>query len=447
MNQPGGRRLYINSTSHEVRRIAWVGNRQDGMASLVRRFGLPAKINDGSMTIHFKEIDSWIYCLGADDAASVQKALGGAYHEVWWDEAQKIPARLNDTIEQVIIPTLLDFDGVFRLTGSPSLDHTTMFYNITRPERDMRLPGWDVYEWNMLCNPFFGATEEERHRRGIMELVKRYGAAGIDDPRIQRDGFGIWTYEDASYVYPMRRVPAWQLYYAPHRGDPFNHGMLPNVAQALADLPGWGSRDYHLAAGFDLGFHPDPFAFTIWAWSLKDPNLYEVASWRKTKMTSDEQVAAIQELRKACTLGIMVADASGGGRPVVAGWAQGWRERNPIPIIEAEKHNKHLAMEAFGNDIEHCRVKFRNGSPLVQELFALKWATILSATGKRVEDPTIPNDVADSGLYAHRHSYHHRFREPEPVIQPGSPEHLLRMEEEMEQAADEHASNPGNWWQ
>ena len=89
---PHGRFLYINETRAEAKRIAWYGARGDGMASLVERFKLPAELNASDLTIRFPAIDSWIYLIGADDEAGVRKALGVPYHEVWWDEAQKIPA-------------------------------------------------------------------------------------------------------------------------------------------------------------------------------------------------------------------------------------------------------------------------------------------------------------------------------------------------------------------
>jgi hypothetical protein len=58
-----------------------------------------------------------MYLRGADDEAELRKALGGAFHRVTWDEAQKIPPKLGLAIREVFMPTLLDFGGRFRLTG------------------------------------------------------------------------------------------------------------------------------------------------------------------------------------------------------------------------------------------------------------------------------------------------------------------------------------------
>ena len=60
---------------------------------------------------------------------------------------------------------------------------------------------------------------------------------------------------------------------------------------------------------------------------------------------------------------------------------------------------------------------------------------IVSATGARVEDPSIPNDTADAALYAHRKAWHFRWKERPPKPAYGSPEQLA-----AEEAAMEHAN-------
>ena len=477
MRQRGGRFLVINETRSEVRRINWIGVQGDGLASVVERERLPAKLNAAEMSVTFPDVESSIVCVGVDDEASIRKALGGAYHGVWWDEAQKIPPRFEQTIREVFMPTLLDHGGTFELTGSPSRQMAGLFYDVTRDDVKAA-KGWSVHRWNLLANPHFGravvegdgawwalnklgnydggpyATQLEaeeravelRYRDGIVDLQSLYGGpdvAPIDSPIMLREGFGRWTHEDAAYTYAYHRADHARLFYAPHRtrADGF-----PDIAAAIDDLPfGLAQRDeVILALGADLGYYPDPFAFVIWAWHRSDDAIYEVASWRRTHLDSNAQAAVLHAVRRVCQPAIWVADAGGGGRPVVAGWSAEWTTRYGLPFQEADKANKAGAIENFNVDLvtpslrgDGPRMRLREGGPLAQELSAIQWARTVSATGRLVEDPSIPNDTADAGLYAHRHAWHHRYRPEVPRPVPGTPEHDAAEERKMIDAAEE----------
>lgn len=434
----GARLLYLNETRGEAERLAWWGIQNDGMAALVTKYGLNAKLDASDLSIHFPETDSWIWLRGAKDEKEVRKALGGAYHEVWWDEAQKIPSKLESTIREVFMPALLDFGGRFRLTGTPVRNMAGIFYNATRDDHH-RNTQWSHHHWTLLENPFFGATHEQRWAKGIVGLQNLYGGAEavpIDSPILQREAFGRWVREDAAYVYAVHKVPTSRLFYAPARMRPDG---FPDVAKALLDLP-WDWKTAQTALGVDLGWFPDPFAMTLWAWNGHDPRLYEVMSWKRNYLTSDEQCAAIKAVREQVNIGIIVADASGPAKPTVKGWSAEWIERYQQPIIEAEKQHKHGAIDTFNNDFlrtdtaGNSRIALREGGALYEDMAHLQWASVMSATGKLVEDPTLANDVADAALYAHRHSYPYRWRPPEEVLKTGTPRWVLREAEELEHA-------------
>lgn len=462
-----GRFLYINETRSEARRLAWHGARGDGMASLVQKYNLPAELNSADLTIRFPAIDSWIYLIGADDESGVQKALGMPYHKIWWDEFQKVRPMLAQTIREVMMPTLLDYEGQFQVTGTPKRNALGLFHDITQPIKEKRLPGWSVHHWNLLANPFFGrprliddrwfvvagikdavisgphetgeleaAVRGARWTRGILALQKLLGGpevAPLDSPLIRREGLGEWAYEADAYVYPALAVIN-EICYAPAR---FRPDGFPDIARALLDLPGWGEREYFMSLGVDLGYSPDPFAFCLEAWSLKDPVLYEVASWKKTELHSDKQVEIMKSIRDIVPIAITVADAGGGGKQVVAGWSEKWVERYGLPIVEATKKNKHGAIEQMGHDVRGGNWKCRDGGAWLEEAKEHQWLSIVSATGKQIEDPTTPNHVLDCGLYAHRESYHHRYRPEPPKCIPNTPEWVLREERELEDAAQD----------
>ena len=463
---PGYRGLYLNSTRGEAERLAWIGNRADGFRPLCEAMGLVqsgrVKLDGSDLSIHVPATDGWMYLRGADDEAELRKALGGAYHKVTWDEAQKIPPKLGPSIREVFFPALLDFGGRFRMTGTPVRNMSGLFWDVTRPEKERRLKGWSVHHWNLLANTFFGrakgryvvwgardevvsgphepsemaaAIAGARWTRGMLELQKLYGGpdvAPIDSPIMQREGFGLWVREDAAFVYHVHKVPKERLLYAPARMRPDG---FPDVAKALEDLP-FDWRDGMFSLGADIGYHPDPFALVLWAWHGHDPCLYEVCSWKKTHLTSQRQADAIKEVRAHVAIGILVADAGGPARGAVAGWSEEFVERFQVPILEAEKAHKHLAIDMFNGDIVSGRIKLRDGGELYDEMSQLQWATVVSGSGKMIEDPTLANHCADGALYSHRHSYQYRWRPEEKPLTPGTPEHTLREEREMEEHAE-----------
>lgn len=434
---PGARLLYLNTTRGEAETIAWWGNRGDGVAALNQSLGLGLKLDQSDLTAYCKETDGWLYLRGADDEAELRKRLGGAYHKVYWDEAQKIPSKLNLPIKEVFMPALLDFGGTLRFTGSPSRELSSFFYGITRPDVSRRVPGWNVYHWNLLANPFFGKDHDARWKRGILGLQKLYGGpdvAPIDSPLMQREAFGRWVHEDAAYVYAVHRVPERELFYAPHRARA--DGFV-DVAAALADLP-WSAggkvdlSSCFFALGADLGYR-DPFALVLWAWHPHDPVLYEVCSWKKSGMVADEQNAALRAVMEVVRVGLVVADAGGPAQSTVKGWSKEWIERYSLPILEAEKQHKHTAVETWNGDILTRRCRLREGSPLYAEMSELQWTNIVSGTGRMVEDPTQDNHCCDAALYAHRHSYQYRSRPEDVPPPPGSREARIREEAALEE--------------
>jgi len=254
----------------------------------------------------------------------------------------------------------------------------------------------------------------------------------------------VWVKTDARFVYAVHQVPEHELTFAEQR---FALDGFPDVRAALLDLPGATEdppRDYFLALGADLGTRDD-FALVLWAWSLIDPNLYEVCSWKRPGLDYDEMAAHLVAIQRQTNVGLITADAGGGGKPAVMGWSKKWVARYGLPIVEAEKTNKEMAIKQLNGDIRTRRIKLRKDSPLLKEWRVHRWSAKRTATGKMVEDPTTPNHCADAGLYAHRESYHHRFRELPLPPEQGSAEWIAADERELEEAAEQGTDDFGSW--
>ena len=459
----GARLLYINHTLDECRRLFWIGNAQDGVYSLVQRHRLSAVPDRTRLTLTFPDTDSTIELRGAKDEVELSKALGAAYTEIAWDEAQKIRPTMAPTIREVLMPTLLDHAGRLRYTGTANRQQSGLFWELSQPEVKDRTPGFEIHQWNMLANPHFGygkrhadgswwvyalkkptpasgphteadidaAVAAARMKYGIQQLADDYGVP-VDSPIVQREGFGRWCSEDDAYVYMVRKAK--DPFYAPAR---MRDDGFPDILACLADLPGdW--REYTFSMGGDLGFR-DAFALHCWAWHYRDPNLYEVFSWKREGLDSDQQFNAIKEVRAILPLGQIVVDAGGIGLQVSTAWSKVFVERYGLPIVPAEKHQKDSFQAVYNTDIASSRCKFREGGETFDEMMKLCWSKLITGSGKQIEDPTQDNHCCDASLYSHRASYQYRYLPKDTLPAAGSREHYQREAEELEDIAEEYA--------
>lgn len=475
LEHPGFRATYVASTRIEAKARAWESDTNSGFVDVVRAYGkrldqagveaydmagIEVNIRGGELVLAFSN-GSQIDLFGADEERALAKIRGRAKHVFWVDEAQDFRF-LERLYKAVITAAMTDFVGECWLTGTPGRDCAGMFYEITRDDGEP-LTGWEVHRIAAVDNPFFGcvvwkggqwfvvdnlavetgpyASEAEAEEAAVKVRWERTAGSAIrengwadDDPDLLREWYARWVREDARFVYALHAVPEHEIVYAPVR---LGADGFPDCAAALADLPGAvDSRHYFTALGADLGTRDD-FAFVVWAWSLKDPILYELASWKKPGLNYDQMAAHLHAVRAQLNLSMVVADAGGGGKPAVMGWSTRWVDRYRIAILEAKKAPgyKPIAIKQMNTDIRCGRIKLRAGSPLMKEWSVHRWAPLRSAEGKEVEDPRTPNHCADGALYGFLESYHHRYREPPPLVLPGTPEYVLREERELEDAA------------
>lgn len=444
MRIPNSYHAYVNTTFRECENYFWIGNRRDGLMSLNVDFGLGGQAVGSKLRMTFPN-GSRIECLAADDEKDIQKFRSAAFDTLVIDEAQKMP-HLERIIVEEVGPAMLDHMGQTWLTGTPSRQLNTLFHRISCDEVEKRLTEWDLHEWTILDNPFFGATVEERYER-MMIAIRKTGKA-IDDPAIQREWFGKWSKEDANFVYAVHEVPDHQLIWAEEQPtlEPFdlwvnNHCTeiedFPDLERCMAELP--QGHDWFFTLGIDIGFHPSPFAFDVSAYSFTHPEMLEVAGWKMTKLVPDEQMELLNRIVATVNPTWVTADAGGGGKLVVAGWAKNWLERYSVPIEEAKKRDKVQWQELMNGDIRTGKYRMRRNSPRLAEMEVLTYhpptaaGTLKENTG--TAENRIPNDCCDAGLYGFRHSYHHRYQSPEDTPKPGTSEYYAMIERELEEAA------------
>jgi len=436
---PHARVIYVNETLPECEAIAWVGNGRDGLLTLNEQYQLGGLPNHSKHTLSFPG-GGIIRLVGADDMRQIGKLRGIAPHLVVIDEAQKAP-HLTELIRDSLGPAMMDHGGQIFMPGTPGVDLAGLFYDVTNEEEPLH--GWSVHVLNVLSNPFFGTTPEERFERTVARYCREQGLP-LDAPEVQREWFARWVKEDARFTYAIHQVPEHQVCYAPPRwkappvwrkdknGRPlFLEGGVPDFIAALADLP--EGPDWRFTLGCDLGFLPDPFAYVLWAWSWEWDELLEVASWAKTQLDSDEQLSVLTDVAGQVPISIVTGDIGGVATPMGKGWSKRWNERFGYDMIEAEKSHKFDSIQLFNTDLRQGRIKLRKGSPLHEQMKRVRWLPHAGA-GKMKEDPVIPNDITDGGLYGHRHTFAHLAQRPVPKPPAGSTEYYVALEQAMEQA-------------
>ena len=488
----GYRAVYCNTTLAEALKLVWRSDTgRDGWLELLRIHGFRVAhkraemesgkadcfVDDRLHVIEFRN-GSQIAIFCADDAASIEKIRGQAKHLVWIDEAQKF-GHLQTFVEDILEGNLTDFVGELLLTGTPSKAAGSYYYDVTKePNQGERAEGWEVHEWSLLDNPFFGPDETSRFNRALLPRILRaqprksqlspeaWVAKFCGDPPgwYSREYLGKWILTDAFFVYAIHTVPANERTYAPMRtthARPFSPegkaiesidmslGWYDHQA-ALEDLPRrWTdhrgkkhSIRWLVAAAFDFGFHPDPFAVNLTAWSLDVEDLYELWSWKQVELHVDDQRDVVRwVLANVDGITVCVGDAGG----LQKGHLQGWRERLGVQIEDAEKASKATWIALLSGEISAGRYNYRDGSPLLDEHEHLLWQTDKNGeliiphqenADRALSDRRVPgNHCSDCGLYGFRHLVGRRTEFT--GRDPADPDEAIRRDEaEMERDVD-----------
>ena len=504
LEQPGYRAVVVHSTKAEARDRAWLSDTKSGFVDILREMGTTVDdpslevivlggvridVRDQVMQLDFNN-GSQVKLFGYDDLRAMRKQRGLAKHLYWIDEAQDI--RFLDEFYDKVILAQQDFACEVWLTGTPGQDCAGMFYDITKEEETDRSPGWEVHTLAQVENPFFGkvtATSEAGWLVYYVEdnLGKRSGpfatyaeaetAAGKvrwdqtagaaliakgwkgDEPDFIREFLGKWCKQDARFVYPVHACSPYSLLYAQQRfvkENPIaNHrdhidpmtGQPPkwcDFKRAINDLPHMKKnnrkRQWMYAIGADFGYHPDPFAIVVWAFAHDTQDVYELFSWKATKVHTDDQGLYLLEVWKSLdNVVALVGDPAGKQDDFEV-----WRQRLQLPIDEANKKGKNTLEEFLANDIRLGRIHLRHDSPLYDEMKYLVYLptkvgkTREVAKHRRASDGKVHSDHAcDAARYSYSALTHFMSKTPAAEADKGTAAAMREEEARIENRLDE----------
>lgn len=351
---------------------------------------------------------SIIYFLGADKAEEAEKLRGSTLEGIVVDEAQMYPlAELEYLIQDVADRALAVKKGRLILTGTPGDILQGEFYLATcTPAVRLGTNGsLSNYEYGsppdgLWCKHIWSAQaniSQPHIWEDALRLKKQRGWAD-DHPKWMREYLGLWVAVNNILVY-ADFLPARNC----REGD-----ELPRLPDGYT---------WYYTLGVDLG-QKDGTAMVVWAWSPASPNLYEVYS---EKITSDQLGTRIgarylaswynRLLDRFGRFAAEVCDPGGLADFVLESLA----DDHNVFWEKAQVRDKEDAIEMFNDDCEAGRVQCIRNSPLSLELVNNRWLKnkdgYVPPRGKRTEDPAVPNDLCDAGLYGYRWCYHRVYRE------------------------------------
>lgn len=379
MYTAGAISVYITLSRANAKRIVW-----PELKRIIRKFRIAAKFNESELSVQFVN-GSTIYCSGASDRTEIEKFRGLALTKVYIDESQSFPAYIEELINDVLAPALLDHAGTLCLIGTPGPVPSGYFHSCATNEY------WNHHHWTFWDNPFI-----LNHKEVFDAELKRRGI-DASHPSIQREWFGKWSLDTDSLVFKYNK-------------EKNDYGELP-------------SSNFTYILGVDLGYD-DADAICVLAWSDHDKCTYLVEEKITRKQGITELVEQIEQLRKRYGASKVVLDQGGLGKKI----AEELSRRYQIPVQAAEKTRKNEYIELMNDALRTGVLKAKSTSQFAQDCMMLEWDHNKSTPDKLVVSDRFHSDICDAVLYAWRESYAFSYVPPKPPAKEGSREWLEALE-------------------
>lgn len=394
---PGTVSLYITLSRNNAKKLIW-----PEIQKINRNFALGGAEDMTELSMTFPN-GAVIYCSGAKDASEIEKFRGLALKKVYIDECQSFRPYIQELIDDVIAPALLDYAGTLCLIGTPGPVPTGFFHDCA-----VKSENWSKHGWTFFDNPHIPIKSKHTHEQLLQRELKRRGVSS-DDPSIQREFFGRWVLDSDSLLL--------------HYNNDLNH---------YTQLPG-KPEDYTYIMGIDLGFD-DADAIAILAWSEKDPITYLVEEIVTERQGISELVSQVEQMIKKYNPGKMVIDQGGLGKKI----AEEIRRRHHIPVQPADKARK-MENVAFLNDaLRTARFKAKGASKFASDSYLMEIDRAKSTPDRIKVSDKYHSDIIDAVLYAFRESPAYTYQEAKKLPKPGTREWANMEQDDMFEAALDH---------
>lgn len=332
-----------------------------------RRFKLAFEFNESDLSAMAPN-GSVIYLSGAADKSEIEKFRGLPIKKVYLDEAQSFPPYIQELVDEVLGPALLDHAGDLILIGTPGPVPAGYFYDCAHN------PAWGHHSWSFFDNNHFPALKKGKTHQDLLEEELERTGLTADAPKIQREWFGRWVLDRNSLVYQ----------YDPKKG----HWDRMEAA------------DYTFVMGIDIGYH-DADAIAVLAWSQETKTTYMVEELITPRQGITELVEQIRMLRDKYKVTKMVMDTGGLGKKI----AEELAARHSLAVEPADKVRKVEYIELMNDDMRTGRLRIKRDSRFAQDAFKVEWDYDKSTPDKRRISDRFHSDICDAVLYAWKVTY------------------------------------------
>ena len=412
INNPDAVCLYITLSRNNAKKLIW-----RELQKIVKRHMLVVTEDATELSMSF-ENGAIIYCSGAKDASEIEKFRGLAIKIVYVDECQSFRPYIQELIDDVLSPALMDYAGTLCLIGTPGPIPAGYFAEVSGevPDKIAMAESWSKHGWTYFDNPFITQKSGKTHQELLDRELRRRGV-DVLDPSIQREWYGKWVLDSNSL---------WIRY-----KSSINH---------FQELPSIYPHKWNHIMGIDLGYE-DADAIAVLAWCEQDKSTYLVDEKIVTKQGITELVEQIQELNKKYDCSKMVIDEGGLGKKL----AEEMRRRHHIPVQAADKARKQENVEFLNDHLRTGKFKAKSGSRFAQDSMLVEIDRDKSTPDKiRISDK-YHSDIIDAVLYAFKESPAYTYQEPPKLPAKGSKEWADLQQRDLWDAAVEHYQDQADW--
>lgn len=406
--------LYITLSRNNAKKLVW---RELQKINNAYALGGTEDATELSMTFPNKAV---IYCSGAKDASEIEKFRGLALKICYVDECQSFRPYIEDLINDIIAPALMDYAGSLCLIGTPGPVPAGFFAEVSGEVQDKRdvSESWSKHVWTFFDNPFITQKSQKTHQQLLeRELLRR--KVSIEDPSIQREWFGKWVLDSDSLV----------LHYDPK----INH---------FDDLPKLPNNEkYNFVLGIDLG-HDDADALAVLAWSEHTPNIYLVDEVVTTEQGITELSLQIQTMYSRYDISKSVVDTGGLGKKI----AEELIRQKQMPLVAADKTRKMENLAFVDDALRQGRLKAKRDSKFAQDSYLLEKDRSKSRPDKIKISDKYHSDIIDALLYAFRECPAWAYEEPKLKPKYGSKEWADAQQDSMWESAVVHFEEEAEAW-
>lgn len=397
INNAGTACLYITLSRNGAKRIIW-----KDLLKINQQFKLDGTTNETELSISYPN-GSVLYLSGASDQSEIEKFRGMAIKLCYIDECQSFKEYIQDLIDDVISPALMDHAGSLCLIGTPGPVPNGYFH-----ECAVKNEIWSKHAWTFWDNPYLPALKQGATHQTMLDRELRRRGVQSNDPGIQREWFGKWVLDLNSLL----------LQYNDKIND---FDTLPV------------NNKYAYILGIDIGFK-DADALCVLAHCDQDPTTYLV----EESINPKQDITDLAEQAKALITKYgcykVIGDMGALGKKI----GEELIKRHHIPIEAADKTRK-MENIAFLNDaLRRGHLKARKNSRFVQDSYLVEIDRDKS-TPERIKISTrFHSDIIDAVLYAFKLSPAYSYTPPEPKVVPGTREWFEKQREDMFNAELEH---------